>query len=91
MAKRYTSNNVGAGEIRDFFGALDTFKASKGLFVTTAAFKPEATRTAAGLSKRIVLVDGERLASLMVRHGVGCRVVETIPIKALDEDFFEGS
>ncbi len=63
QAKRYADgNNVGAGAIRDFFGSLDRFKASKGLFVTTSTFSPSARETAELLSKRIVLIDGAQLA-----------------------------
>lgn len=90
QAKRYAAgNSVGPGEIRDFFGALDQFKAGKGLFVTTSSFTQSATRTAEGLSKRIVLVDGAQLTRLMIRYGVGCRVEETLTIKKVDEEFFE--
>lgn len=90
QAKRYAAGNaVGASEIRDFFGALDQFKASKGLFVTTSHFTPSAITTADGLSKRIVLVDGEQLVRLLVDHNVGCRVQETLYVKELDEEFFE--
>jgi len=39
--------------------------------------------------KRIVLVDGDQLTRLMIQHGVGCRVEETMYIKKIDEDFFE--
>ena len=90
QAKRYKADNVvGPGAIRDFFGALDQFKAGKGLFVTTSTFSSSATKTADGLSKRIVLVDGTRLTKLMIQHNVGCRIEETMAIKRLDEDFFE--
>ena len=90
QAKRYKDGNgVGPGAIRDFFGALDQFKAGKGLFVTTSSFSSSAINTAAGLSKRIVLVDGKRLAELMIRYDVGCRVEEQMAIKRLDEDFFD--
>ena len=90
QAKRYGANNsVGAPAIRDFFGSLDHFQATKGVFFTTSAFTGEAMTTADRLSKRIVLVDGDRLARLMIRHEVGCRTVETIAIKREDEDFFE--
>ncbi|HYG89564.1 MAG TPA: restriction endonuclease [Azospirillum sp.] len=90
QAKRYADgNNVGAGAIRDFFGSLDRFKASKGLFVTTSTFSISARETAELLSKRIVLIDGTQLARLMIRHGVGCRVEEVLHIKKLDEEFFE--
>jgi restriction system protein len=89
QAKRYTDNKVSSGEIRDFFGSLDRFKANKGLFVTTSSFSPSAKETADLLSKRIVLIDGPQLTRLMMRFNIGCRIEETIHIKKLDEDFFE--
>lgn len=42
------------------------------------------------LSKRIVLIDGPQLARLMIHHSVGCRVEETLTVKRLDEEFFDG-
>lgn len=90
QAKRYADgNNVGASDIRDFYGSLDMKKASKGVFVTSSSFSPSARQTADQLGKRIVLVDGLHLARLMIRHNVGCQVEETLTIKKLDEDFFE--
>jgi len=90
QAKRYAvGNNVGSGDIRDFFGSLDRHKAAKGLFVTTSGFSPSAKDTAEYLSKRIVLIDGQQLARLMIRHNVGCRIEETLYLKRIDEDFFE--
>ena len=90
QAKRYAAgNNIGSGAIRDFFGSLDRHKATKGLFVTTSAFSPAARETAEFLSKRIVLIDGDQLAALMVRQNIGCRIEDTLHIKKIDEDFFE--
>jgi restriction system protein len=90
QAKRYAyGNNVGSGAIRDFFGSLDRHKASKGLFMTTSGFSPAAVETAQYLSKRIVLIDGEQLAKLMIRYDVGCRVEEALEIKKIDEDYFD--
>lgn len=83
QAKRYAfGNNVSSGAIRDFFGSLDRHKANKGLFVTTSGFSPSAIETAQYLSKRIVLIDGDQLAKLMIRHNVGCRIEETFEIRA---------
>ncbi|MBC7159297.1 MAG: restriction endonuclease, partial [Porphyrobacter sp.] len=62
---------------------------NKGLFVTTSKFTPSAVSTAAGLSKRIVLIDGQMLGKLMIRYEVGCRIEEQLFIKSLDEEFFE--
>jgi len=90
QAKRYgASNTVGPGAIRDFFGSLDRHKAAKGLFVTTSSFTGSARETADYLSKRIVLIDGEQLTRLMIRHNVGCRIEEILHVKKIDEDFFE--
>jgi restriction system protein len=90
QAKRYAAgNNIGPGAIRDFFGSLDRHKATKGLFVTTSNFSASAKETAELLSKRIVLVDGDQLARLMIRHNVGCRIEDTLHIKKIDEDFFD--
>jgi restriction system protein len=80
---------VSSGEIRDFFGSLDRFKANKGMFVTTSSFSPSAKETADMLSKRIVLIDGQLLTRLMIRFDIGCRVEEVVHIKKLDEDFFD--
>jgi restriction system protein len=90
QANRYaTGNNIGAGAIRDFFGSLDRHKATKGLFVTTSGFSSSARETAEFISKRIVLIDGEQLAALMIRYNVRCRIEESLDIKKIDEEFFE--
>ena len=90
QAKRYDpANSVGPSAIRDFFGSLDMHKAAKGLFVTTSTFTAQAKETASRLGKRIVLVDGEQLTQLMIKHNVGCRIEETLHLKKVDEDFFE--
>ena len=90
QAKRYAEGNtVGPGAICDFFGSLNCFKATEGLFVTASTFSPSARQTADQLSRRIVLIDGEQLTRLMIRHGVGCRIEETLYVKKVDEEFFE--
>ncbi len=88
QAKRWTSGNVGSREIRDFADALEMQKATKGVFITTSKFTPDAQATAERLSKRIVLIDGEALATLMVRRKVGVRTEQTFEIQRIDEDFF---
>lgn len=90
QAKRYGPDNVvSPSEIRDFFGSLDRFRAAKGLFMTTSRFSRSARETAEALSKRIVLIDGEQLARLMIRHNIGVRIEETLYLKKVDEDFFQ--
>ena len=90
QAKRYSEgNNIGAGAMRDFFGALSLKKAQKGIFVTTSAFSPAAVQTARDLGSRIVLIDGLQLTKLMIRYNVGCRDEDVLHLKKIDEDFFE--
>ncbi|MCR9128626.1 MAG: restriction endonuclease [Alphaproteobacteria bacterium] len=89
QAKLYREgNNIGPGAIRDFFGALDIKKAKKGIFVTASTFSRSARETAAALGTRIVLIDGHELARLMIRYGVGCRVINVLEVKQIDEEFF---
>jgi len=90
QAKRYGANTtVGAGEIRDFFGALSLKDVSRGIFVTSSLFTASARETAEKLGARIVLIDGPKLADLMITYRVGCRVKETFVVSEIDEEFFE--
>jgi len=88
QAKRW-EGSVGEGPIRDFKGALDAKNAHKGVFITTSTFTPaaiEAARTSR--SYRIVLIDGARLAQLMIEHDLGVSVAATYQLKRMDSDFF---
>jgi restriction system protein len=74
-AKRFAEGNtVGSRAIRDFFGNLDRYKATKGLVVTASTFSSSARQIAGQLSKQIVLIGGDQLTHLMICHGVGCRI-----------------
>src|SRR5467141_2162989 len=89
QAKRYvTENAVSEPEIRAFSGSLGAAKANKGVFVTTSYFTQPAQSFAERHPFKIVLIDGERLAALMIRHNVGVRIDETLYLKKMDEDFF---
>lgn len=63
-------------------------RASKGVFVTASAFTPDARQSALGSTVQVVLIDGRRLADLMLRYNVGVLVRSTIELKVLDEGFF---
>jgi restriction system protein len=54
-----------------------------------ASFTEAARRTANDTSKRIVLIDGEKLTRMVIQYGVGCRIEETLYIKRVDEEFFD--
>ena len=89
QAKRYAPERaVPVSEVRDFIGSLDSHRAGKGVFVTTSYFPASAREFIAKVSKRVVLIDGEELAALMIRHEVGVRTREVFEIKTMDEDYF---
>jgi restriction system protein len=89
QAKRFAQEKcVPIREVRDFVGGLEGHHASKGVFVTTSYFPSTAYDFVTRLSKRVALIDGAELASLMMRHCVGVRVTEVYQLKRLDEGFF---
>ena len=90
QAKKYAgSNTVGEGDLRNFAGAIDAANTNKGVFVTTSTFTKSAVEYVGRSPKRIILIDGEELARLMVRHGIGVRMWQTWEIKRIDEDYFD--
>ncbi|WP_448578022.1 restriction endonuclease [Thermaurantiacus sp.] len=90
QAKRYTDKQVGQPDVQQFVGSMDGFGAHKGVFVTTSTFSKQAHAYVEKTSKRVVLIDGERLASLFLQYGVGVRTKRTVEIKAIDPDYFLG-
>ena len=56
--------------------------------MTTSTFSSQARGFVRHLSQRVILLDGQTLADLMIEHGVGVRANRTIEFKRLDEDFF---
>lgn len=88
QAKRYAdSNSVGRPELQAFVGALSG-KADSGVFITTSKFSDGAYVYAQNVPTRIILIDGKRLTSLMLRYGVGVQVRDTFKVVEIDEDFF---
>jgi len=91
QAKRYSENSVGRPTIQSFVGAMSGGGCKKGVFVTSSTFTSEAKSFAVGLTDvRLVLIDGVRLAKLMIEHCVGVQVKETIQVAKIDQDFFSG-
>lgn len=89
QAKRYAeTNTVGRPDVQGFVGSLVGLGATKGVFVTTSTFSLQARDFVKHLSQRVILVDGQHLAGLMIEHGVGVRLSRAIEFKRLDEDFF---
>lgn len=86
QAKRWQSS-VGRPEIQGFYGALAGQRATKGVFITTSAYTAQAIDFAKSV-ERIVLVDGIKLAELMIDHEVGVST-RIIKIPKFDSDYFE--
>lgn len=86
QAKRW-QQVVGRPEIQGFYGALAGVRANKGVFITTSSFSRQAIDFATSI-ERIVLVDGERLAQLMVEHEVGVST-RALKVPRVDSDYFE--
>ena len=89
QAKRYAQENtIGRPAIQQFVGSLIGQGATKGVFVTTSSFSRDAREFADRAPQRIILIDGDRLARLMIAHGVGVRAMQTVVIPEIDENFF---
>jgi restriction system protein len=87
QAKRWTGS-VGRPEVQKFVGALHGQQAQKGVFITTGSYTPEAKQYAANIPTRVVLVDGDLLAQLMIDHDIGVSSVSRYEIKRVDSDYF---
>lgn len=91
QAKRWDSNAVGRPDVMQFAGALQAQKAGKGILITTSRFTDEARTYVTQIGSKIVLVDGEQLADLMIDHDVGVSTVASYPVKKIDSDYFDES
>ncbi|MEO8052338.1 MAG: restriction endonuclease, partial [Acidobacteriota bacterium] len=80
---------VGRPELQAFAGSLEGHRARKGVFIATSQFSKEAREYVTRIEKRIVLIDGEQLAQLMIDFSVGVTEVDTYKVKKLDRDYFE--
>lgn len=90
QAKRYADDNtVGSGEIRDFIGAINISGSNKGVFITTSRFTPGALSAAEKCTGTIVLIDGVKLTSLMLKYKVAVQKVKNFELFQVDDDFFE--
>ena len=87
QAKRW-EGQVGRPEIQKFAGALQGQRARKGVFITTSSFSREAEDYARSIDSKIILIDGARLAQLMIDFNVGVTPFATYELKKVDADYF---
>jgi len=88
QAKRWDNTVVGRPEIQKFVGALHGQRARKGVFITTSRFSQEAREYVSIIDSKIVLIDGQELAQLMIDNHVGVSTVSIYEIKKIDSDYF---
>ena len=81
------STTIGKPELQKFAGAMmGPPKIEKGLFITTAKFSQGAKDFAN--AQHIILVDGQKLTTLMIEYSIGVSVEKTYYIKRIDSDYF---
>jgi restriction system protein len=87
QAKRW-EGVVGRPEIQKFVGALQGHRAKRGIFITTSRYSGDAKHYAEAIENRVILIDGERLANLMIDFNVGISPHRSYEIKRIDSDYF---
>jgi len=88
QAKRW-DGTVGRPEIQKFAGALAGQRgAQKGIFITTSAFSKDAQDYISKIGSRIVLIDGNLLAQLMMDYDIGVATTASYALKRVDSDYF---
>ncbi len=87
QAKRW-ENTVGRPEVQKFAGALQGQRARKGILITTSSFTKDAQDYASKIESKIILIDGERLAQLMIDFNLGVSPMAAYEVKKIDTDYF---
>lgn len=88
QAKKW-EGTVGRPEIQKFVGALHGRRARKGVFITTGTFTNDAASYVDRIEPRVVLIDGRRLAELMIDFELGVGTARTYHVKRIDSDYFD--
>jgi restriction system protein len=88
QAKRWTDDSIQRPQVQAFVGALQGARAAKGVFITTSRFTDGASDYVTRVPQRVVLIDGQRLADLMIEYGVGVSLFKNYELKRVDEDYF---
>jgi restriction system protein len=89
QTKRYKEeNSVTAKEVRDFVGSLELEGVNKGIFITTSKFPKDTSNILKRTPKSIILINGTKLAKLMIEYDVGVSTSKVFKIKQIDTDFF---
>lgn len=87
---KHWKNTVGSQDVQQFSGALAGKKANKGIFITTSSFTKSAISYVDSLAnQKIILIDGQQLAKLMIQYNIGVQTERVFVTKKIDNDYFE--
>ena len=89
QTKRDYDNALGEPLVREFVGALAGKQTSNGVFIATSTFSQPARSFAERVQQKVILIDGERLADLMIEHNLGVALQRAYEVKRVDSDYFE--
>lgn len=87
QAKRW-KDTVGRPQVQAFAGSMEGFRAKKGVLITTSTFSAEARQFVQKIERKIVLIDGQQLAQLMIDYNIGVAADRTYILKKIDSDYF---
>ena len=80
-------NNVQGDRVRALIGSMQTRGYDRGVLVTTSAFSAGALEDAQGVQGRVILIDGQSLATKMIEKRLGIK--DVIVRAEIDEAFFQ--
>jgi restriction system protein len=90
QAKRYADSTVGRPIVQQFVGSMDFVQANKGVILTTSQFSAEAYEFVGKIvGKKVVLIDGQKVAGLMLDHNVGVTRSKMYELKEVSNDYFD--
>jgi predicted helicase len=87
QAKRW-KDCVGRPVVQAFAGSMESHRAKKGVLISTSTFSRDARDFVDRIERKIVLIDGQQLAQLMIDYNVGVATARTYTIKKIDSDYF---
>ncbi len=87
QAKRW-QQAVGSDPVRSLIGSVHLNRYDRGVLITTSTFTPGAREEADKPESKVSLIDGQRLADLLIEKCLGITEVPLVR-QELDEHFFE--
>ncbi|MBN1865596.1 MAG: restriction endonuclease [Victivallales bacterium] len=87
QAKRW-EGTVGRPEVQKFVGALHGKRAKKGVFITTGKFSDDSRKYVETIDPKVILIDGQTLAELMIDYNLGTTTLGSYEIKRIDSDYY---